>query len=98
MKAPAFFVIQLFSLIFCQYNLSGSYVSSYGNSVNNFNFFENRFNLNADWRNWTAWMELEHSNPPELGKSIMGLRISEEAEKLGTDKAEVGVVAYSIRD
>ena len=26
----------------------------------------------------------------------MGLRISEEAEKLGTDKAEVGVVAYSI--
>jgi len=28
----------------------------------------------------------------------MGLRISEEAEKLGTDKAEVGVIAYSIRD
>ena len=27
----------------------------------------------------------------------MGLRISEEAEKLGTDKAEVGVIAYSIR-
>ena len=74
MKALALIVIQLFSLIFSQYNLSGSYVSSYGNSVNNFNFFENRFNLNADWRNWTAWMELEHSNPPELGKSIMGLR------------------------
>ena len=33
-----------------------------------------------------------------LIKQIMGLRISEEAEKLGTDKAEVGVVAYSIRD
>ncbi len=31
-------------------------------------------------------------------RSVMGLRISEEAEKLGTDKAEVGVVAYSIRD
>ena len=31
-------------------------------------------------------------------KSTMGLRISEEAEKLGTDKAEVGVIAYSIRD
>ena len=31
-------------------------------------------------------------------KISMGLRISEEAEKLGTDKAEVGVVAYSIRD
>ncbi len=31
-------------------------------------------------------------------KSTMGLRISEQAEKLGTDKAEVGVIAYSIRD
>ena len=28
----------------------------------------------------------------------IGLRISKEAEKLGTDKAEIGVVAYSIRD
>ena len=31
-------------------------------------------------------------------KNTVGLRISEEAEKLGTDKAEVGVIAYSIRD
>ena len=31
-------------------------------------------------------------------KATVGLRISEEAEKLGTDKAEVGVIAYSIRD
>jgi Amt family ammonium transporter len=31
-------------------------------------------------------------------KSTIGLRISDEAEKLGTDKAEVGVLAYSIRD
>ena len=31
-------------------------------------------------------------------KSTIGLRISKEAERLGTDKAEVGVVAYSIRD
>jgi len=31
-------------------------------------------------------------------KSTIGLRISDEAEKLGTDKAEVGVMAYSIRD
>ncbi len=30
--------------------------------------------------------------------STVGLRISKEAEKLGTDKAEIGVVAYSIRD
>ena len=31
-------------------------------------------------------------------KITIGLRISDEAEKLGTDKAEVGVMAYSIRD
>ena len=31
-------------------------------------------------------------------KTTVGLRISKEAEKLGTDKAEVGVTAYSIRD
>ena len=31
-------------------------------------------------------------------KISFGIRISEEAEKLGTDKAEVGVMAYSIRD
>ena len=31
-------------------------------------------------------------------KATIGLRISEVAEKLGTDKAEVGVIAYSIRD
>ncbi len=31
-------------------------------------------------------------------KNTIGLRISEEAEQLGTDKAEVGVLAYSIRD
>jgi len=33
-----------------------------------------------------------------LMKISVGIRISEEAEKLGTDKAEVGVMAYSIRD
>ncbi|MBD1138480.1 ammonium transporter [Pelagibacterales bacterium SAG-MED41] len=31
-------------------------------------------------------------------KSTVGLRISKAAEKQGTDKAEVGVIAYSIRD
>tara|TARA_B100000579_G_C22123589_1_gene528697 strand:- start:84 stop:539 length:456 start_codon:yes stop_codon:yes gene_type:complete len=31
-------------------------------------------------------------------KKTMGIRLSVNAEKLGTDKAEVGVVAYAIRD
>ena len=31
-------------------------------------------------------------------KQLVGIRISEEAEKLGTDKVEIGVMAYMIRD
>ena len=31
-------------------------------------------------------------------KVTVGLRISKEAEKLGTDVAEIGVRAYAIRD
>jgi Amt family ammonium transporter len=34
----------------------------------------------------------------KLMKETTGLRISKAAEKLGTDKAEIGVAAYSIRD
>ena len=34
----------------------------------------------------------------QIMKATNGLRISKEAERLGTDKAEVGVVAYGIRD
>ena len=34
----------------------------------------------------------------QMIKSTIGLRISKEAERLGTDKAEVGVIAYGIRD
>ena len=34
----------------------------------------------------------------QIMKNTVGLRISKEAEKLGTDKAEVGVIAYGIRD
>ena len=34
----------------------------------------------------------------QIIKSTIGLRISKEAERLGTDKAEVGVIAYGIRD
>ena len=33
-----------------------------------------------------------------LMKMTFGIRISDEAEKIGTDKAEVGVLAYAIRD
>ena len=31
-------------------------------------------------------------------KQTVGIRLSAKAEKSGTDKAEIGVVAYAIRD
>ena len=34
----------------------------------------------------------------QIIKSTIRLRISKEAERQGTDKAEVGVIAYGIRD
>ena len=34
----------------------------------------------------------------QIMKATIGLRISKEAERLGTDKSEVGVIAYGIRD
>ena len=34
----------------------------------------------------------------QIIKNTIGLRISKEAERLGTDRAEVGVIAYGIRD
>ena len=37
------------------------------------------------------------SNSVQIMKAAIGLRISKEAERLGTDKAEVGVITY-IRD
>ena len=34
----------------------------------------------------------------QIMKATIGLRISKEAERLGTDKSEIGVIAYGIRD
>ena len=31
-------------------------------------------------------------------KKTIGIRLSAKAEKIGTDKSEVGVIAYAIRD
>ena len=62
------------NILNAQVNFSGSLVSNFGESKNSFNFFENRININSDWNNWTAWIEMEHSNPPELGRKNIDLR------------------------
>ena len=68
------FLLVLNSFLFAQLNFTGSYVSSFGDSQNDFNYFDNRININGNWNNWNAWIEFEHSNPPELGLKKIGLR------------------------
>ena len=66
--------LMFLSIGLAQINFSGSLVSNFGSSENSFNYFENRVSLNSDWNNWIGWLELEHSNPPELGRKSIGLR------------------------
>ena len=66
--------LMFLSIGLAQINFSGSLVSNSGSSENSFNYSENRFSLNSDWNNWIGWLELEHSNPPELGRKNIGLR------------------------
>ncbi|MDP6612009.1 MAG: DUF6029 family protein [Candidatus Marinimicrobia bacterium] len=57
-----------------QISFSGNAYIGYGKSENDFNFSEDRIDLNAHWKNWNGWMQLEFGNPPELGRNVKGLR------------------------
>ena len=60
------FLLVLNSFLFAQLNFTGSYVSSFGDSQNDFNYFDNRININGNWNNWKSWIESEQSNQTEL--------------------------------
>lgn len=57
-----------------QNSFSGSFTASYGSSRNNYNFRENYLDVNLYGRAWAGWMQLEYSDPPELGRPLKGLR------------------------
>ncbi len=57
-----------------QISFSGNSYIGHGKSENDFNFSEDRIDLNAHWKNWNGWMQLEFGNPPELGRNMKGLR------------------------
>ena len=50
------FLLVLNSFLFAQLNFTGSYVSSFGDSQNDFNYFDNRININGNLNNWNSWI------------------------------------------
>ena len=68
------FIISFFSVGYCQFSFSGLLTTNYGQSKNDFNIQETLLDINGNWNNWTGWIQLEHSDPPELGRSLKGIR------------------------
>ena len=66
--------IMLVSVGFGQISISGNTYVGYGKSKNDFNFSEDRVDLNGYWNNWTGWLQFELADPPQLGRDVKGLR------------------------
>ena len=64
----------LLSFISAQATYSGSLSSKYAESSNDFNFSEHFFDGQINLGSWSAWSQLEFSEPPELGVDFSGLR------------------------
>ncbi|MDP7564502.1 MAG: DUF6029 family protein, partial [Candidatus Marinimicrobia bacterium] len=69
-----FWAIMLVSVGFGQISISGNAYVGYGKSKNDFNFSEDRVDLNGYWNNWTGWLQFELADPPQLGRDVKGLR------------------------
>lgn len=77
MKFPVRFCIPtlfFYTFSFGQFAVSGSLTGSYGKSENNYNFQEWYGDLNLHGNAWNGWLQLEYSNPPELGRALKGIR------------------------
>ena len=62
------------SVLLSQVSYSSSLISNFATSKNNFNYFENYYDLNLLYKNWNLWIEMEYSNPPALGYDRSGIR------------------------
>ena len=62
------------SILLSQVSYSSSLISNFATSKNNFNYFENYYDLNLLYNNWNLWIEMEYSNPPALGYGRSGIR------------------------
>lgn len=68
------FLILWFSVVFAQMNFTGNSEMRIGESKNGFYFNETLINTQLNYGNFNQWLQFEFSDPPELGKSINGLR------------------------
>ena len=64
----------LFTCLLGQASYSGSVTSKYAESANEFNFSEHLFEGRMNLGSWSAWSQLELSEPPEMGVDFSGLR------------------------
>ena len=64
----------LISFLPGQASISGSITSKYADSANDFNFSEHLLEGRMNMGQWSAWTQLEFSDPPELGVNYSGLR------------------------
>ena len=60
--------------LFSQTMVGGDAVLKFGESKNDYNYSEVLMNMNVDHDNFSTWFQFEFSEPPELGKSMNGLR------------------------
>ena len=69
-----FFTFFHLSILLSQVSYSSSLISNFATSKNNFNYFENYYDLYLLYNNWNLWIEMEYSNPPALGYGRSGMR------------------------
>ena len=62
----------MFDLDYWNYN--AGIEMNFGDSNDDFTYMENRLDLNFFRNNFSAWLQYEYSDPPELGFSVKDLR------------------------
>lgn len=69
-----YLIIFFSSILTAQVSFNGNAESRIGESKNGFYYNETLFNTHLQYGNYVSWFQFEFSDPPELGRSINGLR------------------------
>ncbi|HIC38347.1 MAG TPA: hypothetical protein EYO79_02630, partial [Candidatus Marinimicrobia bacterium] len=66
--------ILLFSILFSQVSFNGNTETRIGESRTGFYYNETLINTHLQYGDFNNWLQFEFSDPPELGRSLNGLR------------------------
>ena len=69
-----FIVFFSFSFLMSQVSFTGNTETRIGESKTGFYYNETLVNTNMQYENFVNWLQFEFSDPPELGRSLNGLR------------------------